>query len=277
MNQFFQLCIDNAPAAKAAAKRELLVSNAAGQTLFIRGVIAPGYEANAADIVASLDKADTSKPLNIHFNTPGGSVFEGKEIAAAIRNYAGKTVANIVSLCASAGTSIAISCGEVVMQKGAFFMIHNAQGAAFGDKTALRDTADLMEKVELSIVDDYTTKTGKDASDVVAMMEAETWMTADEALEHGFIDRIAGNEGVANTWNLSAYSKAPAVLATNQEPLEPEIKDGEPATSVPATKSEEVVQVPEKPAEQDPNEITSPVANSMIQSNRNRLTLIQAL
>jgi ATP-dependent protease ClpP protease subunit len=263
MNPFFQLCLDNAATAAVAGKRELFVSNAAGQTLFIRGVIAPGFEANAADIVAALAKADPSQPLQIQFNTPGGSVFEGKEIAAAIRNFPGKTIANVVSLCASAGTSIAVACSEVVMQRGAFFMIHNAQGAAFGDKTALRDTADLMEKVELTIVEDYTSKTGKPAEEIVAMMEAETWMTAAEALEHGFIDRIAGEDGVSNTWNLAAYSKAPAAL-TASAPEAPAPTEPEPAPPPPAAPQEE----------SEPQ--ADPIANSVTQANRNRLALLQA-
>lgn len=259
MNPFFQLCLDNAATATVAGKREIFVSNAAGQTLFIRGVIAPGYEANAADIVAAIERADPAHPLQIHFNTPGGSVFEGKEIAAAVRNFPGKTIANIVSLCASAGTSIAVACSEVVMQKGAFFMVHNAQGAAFGDKTTLRDTADLMEKVEMTIVDDYTTKTGKAAEEIVAMMEAETWMTAEEALDHGFIDRIAGDGGVSNTWNLSAYAKAPAALAASTLP-EP------PAKAPPA----------EPELAPEPELVSEPIVNSMTQANRNRLALLQA-
>ncbi|MBD8531564.1 MULTISPECIES: head maturation protease, ClpP-related [unclassified Massilia] len=265
MNPFFQLCLDNAATAIVAGKRAVLVTNSAGQTIFVRGVIAPGYEANAADIVAAIDQADPTKDLHFHFNTPGGSVFEGKEIAAAIRNFPGRTIANIVSMCASAGTSIAVACSEVVMQKGAFFMIHNAQGAAFGDKTALRDTADLMEKVELSIVDDYTTKTGKPAEEVIAMMEAETWMTAAEALEHGFIDSIAGEGGVSNAWNLSAYSRAPAVLAAAPAPVEPAVTPAAPAV---ATPNAEVALVPVA--------APAPIANSMAQANRNRLALIQA-
>jgi len=260
MNPFFQLCLDNAATATVAGKREILVNSAAGQTLFIRGVIAPGYEANAADIIAAIGRADPKQDLAIHFNTPGGSVFEGKEIAAAIRNFPGKTIANIVSLCASAGTSVAVACSEVVMQKGAFFMIHNAQGAAFGDKTALRDTADLIEKVELTIVDDYTAKTGKPADEIIAMMEAETWMTADEALAGGFIDRIAGDGAVSNTWNLAAYAKAPPALSATAQPT---------AVVLPDAKA------PVGPLA-DPDPVVEPIANSMAQANRNRLTLLQA-
>lgn len=245
MNNFFQLCIDNASVSRA--RQESFVSNAVGQTLYIRGVIAPNFDANAADVIANLNKADPTRDLNIMFNTPGGDVFTGKEIAAAIENYPGRTVAHIVSLCASAGTSVAISCDEVVMQKGAFFMIHNAQGIVAGDKKVMRDRADLVEKIELSIVDDYTKKTGKPADEVIAMMDAETWMSAEEALAHGFIDRIAGESKAANTWNLSSYNKAPAALTES------------PASELVA---------PIEPAHPAP---------SMTQSNANRLALLTAL
>jgi hypothetical protein len=110
---------------------------------------------------------------------------------AGMERFAGKTIAHVDSLAASAATSIAIACDEVEIAQGAFFMIHNASGIVWGDKQAMRDTADLLEKVEGSIVNDYTAKTGKDAADVVAWMDAETWFTADEAVANGFCDRLA--------------------------------------------------------------------------------------
>ena len=96
-------------------------------------------------------------------------------------------------------------------------MVHNASGMAWGDKTDMRETADLLQKIELSIVADYTTKTGKSDDEIVALMDAETWMTADEALANGFIDTvITAKAKTKNTWNLGAYKNAPAA-----EPAEP--------------------------------------------------------
>jgi len=97
----------------------------------------------------------------------------------------------------------------VEMASGALFMVHNASGMAYGDKTDMRNTADLLEKVEGTIVAGYVEKTGKDAEDIAAMMEKETWMTADEALANGFVDRIGPDKAAKNTWNLSAYANAP--------------------------------------------------------------------
>ena len=96
------------------------------------------------------------------------------------------------------------------MSQGALFMIHNASGFAWGDKQALRDTADLLQKIELSIIKDYTDKTGKPDAEIVALMDAETWMTADEALASGFIDGVVEAKAkTKNTWNLGTYKNAP--------------------------------------------------------------------
>jgi hypothetical protein len=112
------------------------------------------------------------------------------------------------------------------MSEGAFFMIHNASGMAWGDKKAMRDTADLLEKVEGAIVNDYTTKTGKDAAQIAAWMDAETWFTAAEAKAEGFVDSIKTADSKAkNTWNLAAFANAPSNF--KEAPPEPEPEDTE--------------------------------------------------
>lgn len=193
-------------------------------TIYLQGIVEQDYGINAMDLREAIAKAGDAETIIFNINTPGGSVFESREIIDVIRNVKAKTVAHIGSLCASAGTSIALACNEVEMANGAHFMIHNAFGMAYGDKSALRKTADFLEKLELSIVDDYTTKTGKSAEEISAMMEDETWMTAQEALDHGFIDRIASTASVKNTWNLSAYSKAPKI-EEKQETVDPVIEN----------------------------------------------------
>lgn len=193
-------------------------------TIYLQGIVEQDYGINAMDLREAIAKAGDAETIIFNINTPGGSVFESREIIDVIRNVKAKTVAHIGSLCASAGTSIALACNEVEMANGAHFMIHNAFGMAYGDKSALRKTADFLEKLELSIIEDYTTKTGKSAEEISAMMEYETWMTAQEALDNGFIDRIAGTASVKNTWNLSAYSKAPKI-EENQDSVDPVIEN----------------------------------------------------
>ena len=216
MNKLLKLIIDN----KLAEKQPVKFENKGDESnLYIYDVISADWGVSALSVIESIARSGDSKTLNIHINSPGGDVFEGRAIMSAISAFKGKTVAKIDSLCASAATSIALACDEVEMSDGAFFMIHNAHGMAYGDKQALRDTADVMEKVEGAIVNDYIAKTGKEETEVRAMMDAETWMTAQEALEGGFIDRIADKTKTKNAWNLSAFANAPQSLL-EPEPIE---------------------------------------------------------
>jgi len=223
MNKLMRLIIDN----KAETPRPLNASKS-GDTasIYVYDVISADWGVSALSVIDAINQAGDAKTLNIHINSPGGDVFEGRAIMAAISAFRGKTVAKIDSLCASAATSIALACDEVEMADGAAFMIHNVHGMAYGDKAALRHTADVIEKVEGSIVNDYTSKTGKSAEEIRAMMDAETWMTANEAKDAGFIDRVASKSDVKNTWNLSAYANAPK---PDPAPPEETIKSTEPA------------------------------------------------
>ena len=207
MKTLFQLHLDNLARPKQPVN---LVKNAADATLYIYDVISADWGVSALSVIDAITQAGDTKTLNVRISSPGGDVFESRAIMAAIARFPGNTIAHIDGICASAATSIALACGEVVMSDGGFFMIHNASGMAWGDKQELRDTADLLEKIEGVIVADYTGKTGKDAAEIVAMMQAETWLTATEALAHGFIDRIAESKAKpGNKWDLSAYAKAP--------------------------------------------------------------------
>jgi ATP-dependent Clp protease protease subunit len=209
MNKIIQLYKDN----KALISKPLNFAKNKDNgeaSLYIYDVIDAYWGVSAVSVIDALAQIGDATTLNVYLNTPGGDVFEGRAIMAAIQRFNGKSIAHVDSLCASAGTSIALSCDEVEMSEGALFMIHNASGMAWGDKTAMRETANLLEKVEGSIITDYTTKTGKSSEEIAAMMEAETWMTAKEALDNGFIDRIApAKTGMSNVWNLSAYANAP--------------------------------------------------------------------
>lgn len=205
-----------------------LVRNEAGATIYIYDVIDSDWGIGAKDVIEALAKAGADTDVSIRLNSPGGDVFEGRAIMAAILAHKGKTTAYIDSLAASAATSIAIACDEVVISKGAFFMIHNASGAVWGDKTDMRETADLLEKIEGSIIADYTGKTGADESQIVAWMDAETWFSADEAIANGFCDRLAETAKAKNTWNLAAFENVPKAL------LEPPEETPEPNEPAPA-------------------------------------------
>jgi ATP-dependent protease ClpP protease subunit len=262
MSKLFQLYGDNAQ----REKRPVNVVNAKAEgeapTIYIYDIISADWGIGAMDVIAALAAIGDVPVLNVRIASPGGDVFESRAIMNALKRFKGKKIGHIDALCASAATSIALSCDEVAMASDAMYMIHNVQGGAFGEKADLRATADLMETVEQNIVQDYVAKTGKDEAEIIALMAAETWMTATQALENGFVDSVLDTQSaVKNTWNLSAYAKAPANLAAQAAP--------EPAAA-PTTPQAEPDPEPEPAAEPEV------VVNSMTQANRNRLALLQA-
>jgi ATP-dependent protease ClpP protease subunit len=240
MNPIYQLHLDN----QSRSKTDLCqLRNAGAQevSLYLYDVISADWGISATQLIEAIKHADDAAVLNLYINSPGGDVFEARAIMAALQRFPGQTVAHIDALCASAATSIALACSEVNMSPGALFMIHNASGAVWGDKTAMRETADLLQKVELAIVADYTRKTQKTPEDISAMMDAETWMTAEEALAHGFIDQItpqrtADKSGqpsnAALPWNLSVYPKAPQVQQNSTPPEPPALPQVDDAIEV---------------------------------------------
>lgn len=158
------------------------------------------------------------KKVNLRINSPGGEVFAGRAMVSAILNH-GNVIAYIDGLAASAASYVAMSAKEVHMADGAMIMLHNAWSLALGNKTDMRNTADLLEKIDATIVNDYKKKTNLDEAEIIAMMDAETWLTAAEALDKCFVDSIFNGAKVDNHWDLTAYNNAPVIVEKTKEEL----------------------------------------------------------
>lgn len=148
--------------------------------------------------------------IHLRINSPGGSVFAARAMETALREHPAKIVAHIDGVAASAATFIAMAADEVVMSPGALFMIHKGWMFAMGNADDLMDAAALLEKVDATLVKTYASRTKQDEQKIADWMAAETWFTADEAVEHGFADSVAGTDAKA-AWNLSAYEHAPKI------------------------------------------------------------------
>lgn len=190
-------------------------------TIYLYDVI--GYDWWSGGGITALDFAKElaalgDKTLHLRFNSPGGDVFEGRAIVAALNAYRGKVVGHIDGLAASAASFIAVHCDELEITDGAFVMIHNGWTLAMGDRHAMTECAALLEKIDGSIVDDYLTRMSIERGEIAAMMDAETWFTASEAVANGFADRLAAKDEKADAnakaavtgWDLSAFGHAPA-------------------------------------------------------------------
>lgn len=166
--------------------------------------------------------------LHLRINSPGGDVFAAQAIVAAIRDTGAKVIAHVDGYAASAATVIATAADEIEMSDGSMYMIHCAWTLAYGNAGDMRECADLLDKIDGVIAGQYAKRSGQKADEMKALMDAETWFTAQEAVDAGLVDRVAGEAAQAKAaWDLSAYAKAPpkaadAPMAAPAVKLQPE-------------------------------------------------------
>lgn len=187
-------------------------------TLYLYDVIDPYWGVGASEFNKALASLN-GKKVTLRVNSPGGDVFDGRAMAAAIAQH-GNVHAVIEGLAASAATYVTAACATVTIAAGSFYMIHEAWTMAYGNKGDLTQTAALLGKIDDSIVADYAKKTGKSNDEIIAWMQAETWFTAEEAVENGFVDSISEVAKVENKWNLSAYNNAPQIDDADADALQ---------------------------------------------------------
>jgi ATP-dependent Clp protease protease subunit len=158
--------------------------------------------------------------INIRINSPGGSVFAARAMEQAMREHPSKIVAHIDGYAASAASFLMMAADEIVIGSGSMVMIHKAWTMAYGNSDDLIQTADLLEKIDSTLVDTYAVRSGADPKQISDWMAAETWFTAQEAVDAGFADRIAESKQKASAWDLSAYKNAPKNEQIEEEPEE---------------------------------------------------------
>lgn len=148
--------------------------------------------------------------IRLHVNSPGGDVFEGISIMNSLRNHSAKVVAIVDGLAASAASFIACAADELVMGRNTQLMIHDAWGICIGAAEDMRGTGDLLDKLSDSIASIYAEKAGADIDVMRALMLAETWYSADEAVAAGLADRVEGDTDPAasNSFDLSMFAHA---------------------------------------------------------------------
>jgi ATP-dependent Clp protease protease subunit len=182
-----------------------------------------GDEVTPKDFKKDLDALGDIKTLNIYINSGGGDVFAGQAIHSMLKRHQANKVVYIDGIAASIASVIAMAGDKIIMPKNAMLMIHNAWTIAAGNKDDFRKLANDMEKIDESILTTYVDKTGMTADDIKALMDAETWMTATEAVEKGFADEIEDEKLVAASidgdflmingqkFELDRYKNKPAV------------------------------------------------------------------
>ena len=182
--------------------------------LYIYGTV--GYDIDADYVRVALDEAEGE--LELRINSGGGDVFEGNSIYALLNSWknreGNRLTIYVDGLAASIASVIAMAGTEVIMSANSLMMIHNPwTPAAAGDAADLRETANVLDKVRDTILSVYADRTGLDRETIGNLMDEETWLSAEEAINFGFADRVvaASDEPMASIKAFS-YINAPSSL-----------------------------------------------------------------
>lgn len=166
-----------------------------------------------ADDVKSLGKIDT---LNVRVNSPGGDVFDGLAIYNVLKRHPANVVMDIDGMALSIASVIVMAGDQINMAKNAMLMIHDPWTISAGTAEDFRKQADLMDQVKGNLVTTYADRTKMHTNQIVDLMSAETWMTADQALANGFIDGVTEDLQLAARFDLSRFKHAPKALSREQ-------------------------------------------------------------
>lgn len=232
--------------------------------------------------------------LTVVINSPGGDVFAGLAIYNALVNHNGNVTVRVDGLAASIASVIAMAGDKIIMSPGSMIMIHRPSVYAAGTVDDMEKAKDVLMKIEEGITPIYAKRTGLSDEKIAELLEAETWMLADKAVELGFADEVSEapekqkqDEGVQNAMGMNfAFSmsavkqadakpmqslveqikaKAEAEAAKAAEPAEetttePETKTDEPAAPEAAPEAEPADEaeqsVPDEPTDNNPEEDT---------------------
>jgi ATP-dependent protease ClpP protease subunit len=202
---------------------EILIYDEIGENYWTGGGITAGTVAAAIKAAGKFDS------IALRINSPGGSCFDGVAIYNLLRAQGKPVEVFVDGMALSAASVIAMAGDTVNMGTGAVLMIHNAMWGAYGDAQVLRKAASDIETISVTVAEIYIAHTGKDAAQVKALMDAETWMNGAQAIEQGFATQavaqddstVAAARALAQKFDMRAFQHAP-----------PEFKKEKPHASV---------------------------------------------
>ena len=203
-----------------------ITNKAAGEgvapEVFIYGEV--GWDGVTADDLIRDLAAIEADSINVRVNSPGGSVFGGVAIYNALRTHPAQITTLVDSLAASVASVIAQAGDVRKMVQHSQMMIHEAQGIAIGAGSEIRDYADLLDKQSDLIASIYADRAGKSAGVFRALMNAETWFTAEEAVAEGLADEVLIPER-AEPDEQSTTNSVSDIVATDLEEEQPTNQD----------------------------------------------------
>lgn len=209
------------------------------------------YGVTAKGFLAELVALPEDAAIDLRLNSPGGSVFDAVAIYNALKRHPGEITVWIDGIAASAASYIAMAGDTIVMPENAFLMIHDPSGLVMGTAEDMRATAEALDKVKGSLIQGYAAKSGKPNDEIAALMAAETWLDATDALGLGFIDRIAEPVKLAASFDMARFRNPP-----------PEVVEAASEPEEPAASEDQTEGVPDGNTQPDPDVVAQEAATS---------------
>lgn len=171
----------------------------ADRTISVYDVIGYDYwtgEGVTAKRIAGALRAMGAGPVTVNVNSPGGDMFEGLAIYNLLREHDGEVTVKVLGLAASAASVIAMAGDTVQIARAGFLMIHNAWVMAIGNRNDLIEVADTLKPFDDAMASIYAARTGKDMKAMAKLMDAETWIGGQAAIDDGFADEFLPSDQV---------------------------------------------------------------------------------
>ncbi|WP_336798569.1 head maturation protease, ClpP-related [Exiguobacterium acetylicum] len=198
-------------------------------------------EATSPKRVADLIEQANGEALDIEINSGGGSVFDASEIYHALKSYAGEVTVTIVGLAASAASVIAMAGKVVRITPTAQMMIHNASTIQMGDHRDMQHTAEFLKNTNKTIAAAYRLKSGKTDEELLALMDEETWFTAEQALKNGLVDEVLFDSPIQAVASTDSITLPQAFIdkIRNDTRFRPDAQTNKPvASTIPSNQKE---------------------------------------
>jgi ATP-dependent protease ClpP protease subunit len=171
-----------------------------------------GWDISAQGVSQLLDANPGAKQIVVNLSSPGGSAFEGAAIRARLAAHPANVRINIDGLAASAASIVAMAGDEIHMAENALLMIHNAKALTEGGVADHQSAIAMLQAIDQGAASIYAARTKKSMQQITAMMDAETWLGAQQALDFGLVDQITPAKAAAQSWDLSEFKNPPQML-----------------------------------------------------------------
>lgn len=208
-----------------------------------------------------------SGDLTVSLNSPGGDVFAGVSIYNALREYDGNVTVRVDGLAASIASVVAMAGDKVIMSPGSMMMIHKPWTLAIGDADELDKIKEVLVGIEKSVVPIYASRTGKSEEEIQALLDAETWMTAEQAVDMGFADELieAKKSSFSDAIKSALNGQLAFSMSASKKPMEDFVQKVKAQTETPEEgKETDVTSTPPETADEvvepktDDGEVTAP-------------------